>query len=79
MTDHFTNAQKRALEWLPADGSWRINPGRLRAALSSLARQHRGVVKSEFGDFGPRGGRVLRWRLTETGMMLQAERIARAG
>jgi DNA-binding PadR family transcriptional regulator len=76
MTDHFTAAQKRALEWLPADGSWRINPGRLSAALNSLAL--RGVVKSEW-DFGPRGGRVLRWRLTETGMMLQAERIAGAG
>ena len=63
-----TDAQKRALEWLPSDGSWRLNPGRLGAALSSLALQHSGLVKSEFGYFGPRGGRALRWRLTSDGV-----------
>ena len=32
-----TEAQKRARDWLPADGSWRTDPGRLTAALSSLS------------------------------------------
>ena len=64
----FTDAQRRALEWLPSDGTWRTNPGRLSAALSSLSLAHKGLVLSEWGDFGPRGGRVLRWRLTSVGV-----------
>ena len=64
----FTDAQQRALEWLPSDGSWRINPGRLSAALNSLSLHHRGLIVSEWGDFGPRGGRALRWRLTSAGV-----------
>lgn len=64
----FTKAQKKAMAWLPADDSWRINPGRTAAALHSLACYHRGLTVAEFGDFGPRGGRTMRYRLTDAGV-----------
>lgn len=64
----FTDAQKRALEWLPSDGSWKTNPGRLTGALNSLALQHPDCVKHEWGSFGPRGVSILRWRLTSDGV-----------
>ena len=31
-----TPAQTKAATWLPSNGSWRSNPGRLFAALNSL-------------------------------------------
>ena len=67
-----TSAQRRALDWLPADGSWRTNPGRLAAALKSLSLNHKDWVESEWGAFGPRGGRELRWRLTDRGVAVMA-------
>ena len=69
----FTTAQRNALDWLPADGSWRIKPGKLAAALNSLSLSHRGLVECEWGDFGPRGGRELRWRLTSHGVAVKSE------
>lgn len=68
MKNEFTDSQRRALDWLPSDGSWRTQPGRLSAALNSLALSHKGLVQYEWGDFGPRGGRMLRWRLTSVGV-----------
>lgn len=68
-----TNAQRKALDWLPADGGWRVKPGRLSAALSSLYLAHSGTVQCEWGDFGPKGGREQRWRLTAAGLALFAE------
>lgn len=67
-TGRLTDAQKRARDWLPADGSWKTNPGRLTAALNSLSMAWQGCVECEWGDFGLRGGRVLRWRLNERGV-----------
>ena len=61
-TRRFTPAQRRALEWLPADGSWRHGAGRLTAALNSLSIYHRDLCEGEWVDAGPRGGRVLRFR-----------------
>lgn len=61
-----TDAQQRALEWLPADGSWRMDAGRLTAALNSLSLA--GLCTGEWGDFGPRGGRALRWRRKAKGV-----------
>ena len=63
-----TKAQIKAMEWLAAEvgAGWKIGGGRLAAALSSAERY--GYVESEWGDFGPRGGRVIRWRLTEKGL-----------
>lgn len=63
-----TAAQKRARDWLPQDGSWRIHPGRLVAALNSLSLAWAGCVEMQRGPFGPRGGHVDRWRLTAKGV-----------
>jgi hypothetical protein len=66
-----TPAQKRAIEWLPADGSWRTDAGRLVGALSS-AWLH-GFAEGEWADCGARGGRKLRWRLRPAGIVTRAE------
>lgn len=59
-----TKAQEKALEWL-SDGEWKIDAGRLVAALNSASLQ--GLCDGEWGDFGARGGRKIRWRITERG------------
>lgn len=73
-TVRLTPAQRRALDWLPSDGSWRTKPGTLVSALSSLSLSAacRGWVESQWGDSGPRGGRELRWRLTPLGVLGKA-------
>jgi len=68
-----TEAQLRAVAWL--DASWKIRPGRLVAALNSLSLFYPGHVEAQWGDFGPRGGREQRWRLTDVGMALKARAI----
>ncbi len=67
-TGRLTAAQKRARDWLPADGAWRINPGRLSAALNSLSIAWPGCVEREWGAHGPRGGHTGRWRLNARGV-----------
>jgi hypothetical protein len=70
----FTEAQLRAFDWLPSDGAWRVKPGRLIQSLNSLSLRggiRMKLIESEWGDFGPRGGRELRWRLTETGVAVK--------
>lgn len=62
-----TDAQARALEWLPADGSWRSKPGRLMAAIDSLSLLRPRLVESESGSMGPRGGWISRYKLTQEG------------
>jgi hypothetical protein len=65
-----TPAQKRAIEWLPADGSWKIKPdAKIAAALSSLCSYHRDLAEHGLGDFGKRGGRCWRYRLTVAGIV----------
>lgn len=76
---NLTEAQKRALAWLPADGGWKINPGRLHAALESLRSYHRTAIEVEAGVFGPRGGWIYRYRLTPAGLALKAEMEAGNG
>jgi hypothetical protein len=63
-----TKAQKRALEWLPPDGSWRTKPGRLVSALNSLSLAWPHCVQDEYAQCGPRGGWMDRWRLTAEGV-----------
>lgn len=70
MSDRLTPAQERARMWLPSDGAWRMNPGRLSSALTSLSFAWPRGVQSEWTDCGPRGGRVNRWRFTELGVEL---------
>lgn len=67
-TGRLTDAQKRARDWLPADSSWKVNPGKLVAALKSLSFAWPGCVECEWGDFGPKGGRLNRWRLNARGV-----------
>lgn len=63
-----TDAQRRAVDWLPHDGSWRTKPGRLSAALNSLSL--RKLCVGEWASCGPRGGREMRWRLSSIGIEL---------
>lgn len=67
-----TDAQRKALEWLPADGSWRNKPGRLSAALNSLSIYIQGAVSMRQGEFGVRDGFEQQWCLTESGQKLRA-------
>lgn len=67
-TGKLTDAQKRARDWLPEDGSWRIHPGRLSAALNSLSIAWPQCVECEWGYFGPRQGIAQRWRLSAKGV-----------
>jgi hypothetical protein len=69
-----TAAQLLALMWLPADGSWRTMQGKAVKGLNSLRFYHPEMVDGEWGDFGPRGGRKLRGRLTDAGVAEQARR-----
>ena len=74
MTENFTDPQRRALKWLPSDGSWARKPGKTNAsALYSLKLYHRDLIEIEIGDFGPRGGREFRYRLTTAGQAKQQE------
>jgi hypothetical protein len=69
-----TPAQLRAMEWLPSDGDWRTDARRLVGALSSLSLGSTPrLCEGEWGDFGPRGGRMLRWRLTPAGVAAKKE------
>jgi len=70
-TGKLTEAQKRARDWLPADGSWRTDAGRLLAALNSLSFAWPGCVECEWSNCGPRGGRKMRWRLTDEGVRVR--------
>ncbi len=67
-----TPAQRCAVDWLPADGSWRYRAGRMTAALSSLSLAWQGCVDSEWGPFSADGSLVRRWRLTERGVAKRA-------
>ena len=66
-----TPAQKRALEWLPADGSWRTDAGRLVGALNSASLA--GLADGVWADCGMRGGRKMRWRIRRAGVAARAE------
>jgi len=43
-------------------------------ALDSLCLYHPGLALSEYGDFGPHGGRKRSVRLTSEGQLVAAER-----
>ncbi len=66
-----TPAQRKALDWLPSDGSWRSKPGAVAQALASLSLYHRGIVEEQAGPFGQRGGYGWRYRLTPGGIALK--------
>lgn len=62
----FTPAQRRALDWLPSDGSW-SGPADdlLRYSLDCLADMN--LARAQWGD------RSTPWRLTPVGMAVKAE------
>lgn len=68
----FTPAQRRALDWLPADGSWRGDAKGLRAALESLGCYHRKLVQIEWRKEGPNGETKRMARATADGVALKA-------
>jgi hypothetical protein len=69
-----TKAQEKALDWLPADGAWRSDAGRLERAAHSLWLYHRVFVDSRSGLFGPRNGWKIQYRLTPAGIAFKAAR-----
>jgi DNA-binding PadR family transcriptional regulator len=71
-----TKAQIKAMEWLAEEvgAGWKLGSGKLTAALNSASLH--GYVEGEWGDFGPRGGRVLRWRLSDKGLNYLSPRTA---
>jgi len=71
MTGKLTEAQKRARDWLPADGAWRGNAGRFSAALNSLSIAWPGGVEMEWSEPGPGGDWKSQWRLTPNGVDLK--------
>ncbi len=64
-----TEAQKRALLWLPADGAWTLKESTrdVSAALGSLTLYHRDLARSGWLKT-PRGRRYLAFRLTPAGI-----------
>lgn len=66
---NFTAAQLRAIQWLDEWGSWQIVSGGIGRSINSLSlASGPHVVEVEWGDFGSRGGRKQRARLTLAGM-----------
>jgi hypothetical protein len=65
-----TLAQRRALDWLPRDGSWSGAPGRMSAAVSSLRLRHPALVDIEYREH-PSGWKHMVARATGTGRQEQ--------
>lgn len=62
----FTEAHRRALEWLPEDGSVGMHPARLGQALHRLAKAHPLLIDG----WHDRRDDAYRWRLTPAGIVL---------
>lgn len=69
-----TKAQERGLEWLPSDGSWRLTAGKISSAVNSFRLHFPDLAEYEWGNFGPRNGRALRYRLTKSGIRFKGRR-----
>jgi hypothetical protein len=68
-----TKPQRRALMWLPADGSWVVGvPRSVAAAVDSLCLFYRDAAQTKWGRFGPRGGWCRRARLLPRGVAMRA-------
>lgn len=66
-----TAAQRRAVDWLPADGSWGVQiVGVGRALLAFQKCAGLGCVECDGGNYGPRSGFAIRWRLTRAGIAI---------
>ena len=75
MAPRLTPTHRRALLWLPADGSWAVRPPRsIAPAITSLGYYHGSLVEQEWGKFGPLGGGwYRRCRLTFAGIDARKE------
>lgn len=69
-----TAAQARALDWLPGDGSWRVNTDNMHKALNCLLVKDRTLLAVEYGPYGKDGGEAFRYRLTRQGMRFKMAR-----
>jgi hypothetical protein len=69
-----TPAQRRALLWLPADGSWAKAPRSVSGAVSSLVLYYPQLARAEL--IGSHHHAYYAHRLTEAGM---AERVRQDG
>ncbi len=67
-----TDAQARALMWLPIDGSWVQAPRSISGACASLNLYCRALADCRLGEFGRRGAWVTQYRLTEHGVAARA-------
>ena len=73
MTDRpLTDAQARALLWLPADGAWTRAPRPVCDGCDSLSRYHRALAERRQGLFGARGGWITEYHLTDAGIAARA-------
>lgn len=75
MPDRLTDAQRRALLWLPGDGAWTTKLDRsVSAAVDSLSLYHRTLIEVEWRK-SPRGGYrlCLQYRLTPAGIARRAQ------
>ena len=61
-----TEAQARALLWLPISEDWRTHAHDAHA-LNDMAFMFPPLCRDEHGAFGPGGAYLTRWRLTYTG------------
>jgi hypothetical protein len=66
-----TDAQRRAIAWLPTDGAYRANAGRLTAALNSLSVAHPTLIELESANYAVEGASERRWRLTPAGQKIK--------
>jgi hypothetical protein len=69
-----TAASRKGILWLPADGSWCVGSSPDRSTTAGLQwLVFRKLVEEEYGDFGARGGRCIRRRLTPAGITARRE------
>ena len=77
MTRPYTPAQRAAMEWLPSDGSWRSKPDLAHVSGNALfSLTYLRVAERAESAIGPRGGKVLRFRLTLHGVAEKARLAA---
>ena len=65
-----TGNQRRAMAWLPSDGSWRVGPVSVSMAASLHSLYLAGLCDMEHGKFGKRGGTCARRRLSALGLAI---------
>lgn len=68
MATNLTPAQRRALEWLPADGNWDRPHREALRGLANLARWHPNLVEVRIATYVGVPGKHKNYRLTADGV-----------